>query len=213
MGPVAGQSLPTYEQTLERLDDMALRTALIYAHEMASGRERLQGVGGSVYFGSAVSSSAFEEMVFLSARDEASNGNAVTTGGAGGFMEVANSGAMSVGGVSVGIPMGGVDGPSDERSRFSEVHTLTLPVSDYSTRIPLLLHEKSRVYVAPGRSGTMREVAVTLLEMMKTESRDMELGFLGQSFYAPLTAIVRSLPLPDAIKGRIRLVDSGEGNL
>jgi len=143
-------------------------------------------------FGSSSGNAQVNEQSRALGRLLATDGFAVVTGGAGGVMKATNVGAREVGGISIGIPIrpGMVDLPR-ERVPAMDYHTLTLAVSDYSTRIPLLLSSGAIVFM-PGTEGTMRELGAALL---KYERAEMPLVFVGVKYWGPVVdAIRRVLP-------------------
>ena len=135
----------------------------------------------------------------------------VTTGGAGGAMKVANTGAYDAGGVSIGIPIEGRNQLRLETKVASKVHTTTISTLNHGERIPLLLDHKELVIAVPGGSGTMQEIAVTLMKMQEQPQSSFQLILVDRSYYAGLYGWIRNQNLPESILSRIHLVeDSAE---
>lgn len=158
---------------------------------------------GAVIFGSSSYPGNYTDLVYQVAWKLGRAGIPVVTGGAGGVMEIANQGAFNAGGASIGINLGGR--LFSEKETASEVQTLSISVSNYEQRIPLLLRGKRLVIFAPGGSGTMKELATTLLLFGKDQEMP-DLVFLGE-YYKPLLEGLAPL-LSEKIRKKIHLVDS-----
>lgn len=165
--------------------------------------------GGAVIFGSGSGIGAYEGLVFETARNLGSLGVPVATGGAGGFMETANRGAFAAGGHSIGIPMSGLL-LTNERKVMSKLHTLTVPSIDYSSRIPLLLHRRKVIVIAPGSSGTLKELATTLVKMSGQLVPGQHVVFLSKQYYGDLYRWLLGLKLPPEVKDRIHIIDDSD---
>jgi predicted Rossmann-fold nucleotide-binding protein len=165
--------------------------------------QRNDAPAGAVIFGSSSRPGNYSDLVYKVAWTLAREGLPVSTGGAGGVMEIANQGAYNAGGESIGINLGGR--LATERETVSSVQTRSLSVSSYDQRIPLLLKSKRLVIFAPGGSGTLKELGTTLL-LYQEERENPDLVFLGE-YYQPLVQGLREI-LPPSINSKIHLVKS-----
>jgi predicted Rossmann-fold nucleotide-binding protein len=150
----------------------------------------------------------YSRLVTDSAQLLASYGIPIATGGAGGFMERANTAAWLTGAESIGIPMGGSYRLDTERRTASDVQTLTVPASSYETRIPLLLYRRPIIVNAPGGDGTRREIATEFVALAgNNEGFKRHLLFLSSEHYeAILTSLFKS-PFPESFLKRVHVVD------
>jgi predicted Rossmann-fold nucleotide-binding protein len=182
---------------------------LEYVDGMAEADRAIGGIiPGAAYFGSAKLDPRINRKVFEAAQVLAARGVTIVTGGAGGMMRVANAGAFKAGATSVGIPIGGRNQLSTETKVFSELQTHTLPVADYSARIPLLLQDRELVVFVPGGGGTMRELAATLIRLAADPSQRLELVLFDRAYYQALFDWIQAAGLPAGVKARFTLVDT-----
>ncbi len=163
--------------------------------------------GGAVLFGSGSGSYHYEPLVQAAVRKLAKESNPIVTGGAGGFMQTANRVACQEGALSIGIPLGGSHRIFSELFTADGDHDLTLAVPGYEFRIPLLLQDRKFILVAPGGSGTMKELAVTLVkfatELGSNDSADI--FFLSGAYYGSLFGWLEKLPLPASFRKKVFL--------
>jgi predicted Rossmann-fold nucleotide-binding protein len=131
------------------------------------------------------------------------------TGGSTGLMQAANYGALNEGRESIGVPMGGQELAGKEQTAW-KAHTRTFPVTSYAVRIPLLMGDKNALIALPGTMGTLQEVAVTLAAMNDPGNSKAPLVFYCTEFYSGLFNLIQSLPLPQSVKSRVRMVNSPE---
>lgn len=168
--------------------------------DMKKDQELQKGV---VLFGSGRGSADFEPLVRKSVAKFASSGHAIVTGGERGFMSVANEEAISQGAYSVGITLGG-------RSKKPNplLHSKLITADGYKHRIPFLLHKRKAIIFAPGGSGTMKELAATLVSMAAQKQFQVPLLFLGTEYYDKLIDWLIELNLPGEFLEQISLIDS-----
>lgn len=158
---------------------------------------------GAVLFGSGRGGSYFEPLVKNSVKIVASSGLSVTTGGEAGFMEIANRAAKEIGIYSVGITLG-------KTTYFRhDYHSETIMADGYDQRIPFLLYKKALVIFAPGGTGTMTELATTLVKMA-SDNKFVPVAFLDVNYYGGLAAWFKSLNLPKEFANSIKFIESAE---
>lgn len=191
----------------EDLDIRSLRDAAEYANHMFALTPQVEGPK-AVVFGSSQMNKDASPLVYDVAYEFGKYRLGVATGGSGGAMLAANMGAYDAGGDSLGIPMGGGFKLESEKKTFSEVQTATVKAEGYEERIPWLLHGREVIANAPGGSGTMREVAASLVWLSQQENPKAVLLFLKKSYYQPLVKLLQSLPIDPEILSRIAVVDS-----
>jgi predicted Rossmann-fold nucleotide-binding protein len=162
--------------------------------------------GGMVVFGSGRGSYSMEKTIYSSVEAAAKLGVPIATGGAGGFMETANRAATVAGAFSSGIPIGGRNSLRSEKRAMSHLHDVTIMTSGYETRIPVLLHRREIIAVAPGGMGTMKEVAVTMVAQAALPSVASNVVFIEDKYYGGLVDWLKQSNLPVAYKSRIGLV-------
>jgi uncharacterized protein (TIGR00725 family) len=166
-----------------------------------------QNTGGSVIFGSSREDKHSANLIYQSAYKLGRLGIAVATGGAGGAMEIANSGAYNAGGVSVGIPIGGKHMLENEQTISSSKHTKTIATAGYEERIPVLLDSRKMIIFVPGGNGTIKELAVTLVKAAGKFDSFEKIVFLDSDYYKPLVEWFKASSLPQALKDKIVLLD------
>jgi uncharacterized protein (TIGR00730 family) len=200
------------KQVTVRLDKDTLESILNYKNQILEGSKTLEKTmsGGATVFGSGSSEPKYENLVYDVSRYISAGGLPIVTGGAHGFMKVANAAATDAGGVSIGIPMTGRKRLASEKFVASEVQTLTISTTDYSARIPLLLHMNKYVVVMPGGQGTMQEVGTAFFKAAMETHQDQKIIFVAKDFYGPLFNLLQSSSLPESMKSRLYLVDSPE---
>lgn len=162
-----------------------------------------------VIFGSGKMEKESAPLVYSVAYELAQKGYGITTGGSGGAMLAANMGAFDAGGVSIGIPIQR-DGEVKlelEKIIHHEVHTETIEAPNYGVRIPLLMHNKQLFLIAPGGSGTIREIAATLIHFHQGLPQDAVLVLLQTSYYDELMQWLVNLGLPENLRSRLFLVN------
>lgn len=203
----------------ESLNWGKLYDILEYTEVMPGATARLNaeiGAGSIAFFGSGNSNipASYNQWIYDGVSAVAALGVPVTTGGAGGFMRVANTAAYAQGAPSIGIPISGRKSLATEKKIFSSVQTLTVEAADYNSRIPLLLHGQKWIVFLPGGSGTVNELATTLSLFSMQLSRGAKaelprLAFYGSGYWVPL---LRQLvpTLPPQIRERIYYTDSPE---
>lgn len=166
----------------------------------------------AVLFGSARGSLAYNSLVADISKAFADQNYSITTGGAGGFMKVANRAAFKAGGISIGIQLGGIHRLLTELHLSDPYQTLTVNVPGYEFRIPLLLQDRNIVMLAPGGRGTMKELAVTCVKYAAALNESVDespwILLLGKEYYHPLFSWFQDLPLPNTFKKKLRLMNS-----
>jgi hypothetical protein len=155
----------------ERESVLALRTDSerieLIGRELASGFAALSHIGPAVsVFGSArttVEDPAYERAREL-ARELASEGLAVITGGGGGSMEAANRGAQEAGGLSIGL---NIELPREQVP--NPYVDLGLEFHYFFVRKLMFVRYASAFVVLPGGFGTLDELfeALTLIQTSK----------------------------------------------
>lgn len=156
---------------------------------------------GAVMFGSGSGGPLYRPWVRFMVAGLASENIWLSTGGDGGYMADAHQAAAQRGLRSVGIPI-------LRRCEKRPNQTLTLCASDYTDRIPLLLAHKSLIVFAPGGSGTVRELATSLVHSSLEPENKPLITFLHQGYYGGLVEWFKSSQLPENLKSRFRLVDT-----
>ncbi len=204
-GPVIrrqGQVLPT--TTDQRLLESRGDTSWVHADPWRVLRiqsEFVEGFGTLAELGPAVG-------VFGSARTKrgtalyatgveigralAEAGYAVITGGGPGQMEAVNKGAMSAGGVSVGL---GIELPFEQS--LNKYVTLGINFRYFFARKVMFLKYSRGFVVMPGGFGTLDELfeALTLVQTRKVTSFPIVL--FGSAFWTPLLAWLRDTAAAD----------------
>lgn len=188
---------------------LGIASALENFYGLIDAKVLVQNVpGGSVFFGSSKLRAGWNEKVLEAARVVGRLGIGVWTGGAGGMMRVANTGAFLSGAESVGIPIAGRNQLASETKVYGDIQTLTIPVPGYPTRIPMLLHKKELVVAVPGGDGTMKEIAVWLTQARRGENPNSQLILFDKQYYRPLFDFLMSSPtVSQDIRDRIHLVN------
>jgi predicted Rossmann-fold nucleotide-binding protein len=176
-----------------------------YANRMYLGGRQTAGPA-AVVFGSSQMHEKASPLIYDVAYELGKYRMGVATGGSGGAMLAANMGAFDAGGDSLGIPMDGSKALSSEKKTFSEVQTSTVGAQDYAERVPWLLNGRKVIVNAPGGSGTVREIILSLLSV--SQEKDAIIVFLNSSYYGPLVEWLKSLPLDPDLLARIVVVDS-----
>lgn len=161
--------------------------------------------GGAAVLGSSRNHPTYTQLVYQTARMMGQRGIPTTTGGSGGYMEVANMGAFDAGAISIGVPMYGVFG---EKSVATSVQTMTISSKGYSSRIPLIFHRREIVNFVPGGDGTMRELATALVATGANEDTRANPFFIftGGDYYGPLLEPLAASFRHDAFLRRVFLV-------
>lgn len=165
--------------------------------------------GGSVVFGSS-GSSVFDPELKAIVKSLAEEGSSIRHGGAGGAMRVAAEGAKDGGGKSIGIPISGRNSLKAERETARDVQDLTLETDGYEARISGLLYGTGLVMIAPGGSGTMREVAATFMRAAVPSENPSLIMLASKNYYQKLYDFYQALPIPEAIKSNVKIVDTPE---
>lgn len=210
-------SLRERELTFSELSWAGLMAVLDYVQVMPSARAAMQAenpTGGVAVFGSASSEIAgyINQWAYDAVTAIAKLGAPITTGGAGGFMRLANTAAFEAGAPSIGIPIGGRNQLNTETRVFHKVQTLTINTPDYSSRIPMLLQDQKWVVFLPGGNGTVKELATTISQMIAQYGRGEEMpriAFLGQQYWGPIYREFRRSNLPKAITDRLFMANEG----
>jgi uncharacterized protein (TIGR00730 family) len=202
---------PTFEIHLDQLTYGQMKTLINHAEVMRAGEENMQGTHGAVIFGSSQADEPYVKKVSEVSRYLAEQGLPVVTGGAGGFMKVANEAAFQAGGESVGIYIGGRGTLSSESVIPKDVHTKSLEVSDYAERIPLLLNGRDLIVFVPGKAGTMRELASVMLKSAHDPHSKAPIIFVDAHYYGEVVRWLRAAPVPKSFKDRLHLVHDVAG--
>lgn len=131
------------------------------------GEFLLDGVRGAAIFGSSKNDIPYGEYTYDLSNVLSSYGVEIVTGGSGGMMVAANMGGIHGGAKSIGIPVafGSKLSLSNEKEAFSEYHTDTVFANGYDTRVPFLINNRDYIGFVPGGSGTMRELAASLIQI------------------------------------------------
>jgi predicted Rossmann-fold nucleotide-binding protein len=190
----------------EHFDMDQLRELANYTNEMLTG-ERLVAGPQAVIFGGAniLRDSAMD--VYSIAYELGLRGVGVATGGSGGIMALANMGAHDAGAESLGVPIHSSKA-ADESRVYGEYHSRTVKTTDYNTRIPLLLQGRDLVIIAPGGSGTQREIAATIYALAQPEFAQTRVVFLNKQYYGELFKWLQESIPDEALKKRILLADN-----
>ena len=160
---------------------------------------------GAAFFGSKEPAQLYADKVQDIVKTMVKKGMAITTGGSGGLMNLANSTAKKEKGHSIGIPYG-----ETREVAANYLHDLTIPTQGYEERIPLILQDKNFVIVGPGGSGTMKELATTFVQIGSgVEHLHPHLIFIGRSYYENLARFILKV-LPPFYLDRMTLVDKPE---
>ncbi len=167
--------------------------------------------GGVAVYGSGTNHGAFTELVFETGFVFARNGVPVSSGGAGGYMQVVNAAAKFSGGYSIGVNIGNHD-VARERFTPSGVHTHILAVSDYGARIPLITHRKNLIDILPGGNGTLREVGYAFFVMGQNPNEPIHLIFTSRAYYQKMVEQLKA-GLPADLQRRIHYVDCASTDL
>ncbi len=206
----------TPDSLLDIMSSYSISNAIEYAVEFPSGIQKLEVDAntnnaippGAVVFGSSNDVNRYKILVYETAKTAGQAGVTIATGGSGGYMEVANAGAYEAGAHSIGIPLGGF-GLSAEKTIASDKHTNTISAKGkYEFRIPWLLHNRSLVIFAPGGSGTVKELATTLVDLAAHPERSQNIVFLSTDYYGVLLKVL-SKGMPDSFKSRFLAIDKG----
>lgn len=193
---------------LNELSLPGLNFTVQYVKEMAIDGSSIRNAAGAVVFGSSGLHESFIDQTYEVSRRLAELGIPVTTGGAGGMMLVANMAAFDAGGHSIGIPIAGRNQLKEETRVYSEFQTDTVPVSNYASRVGLLMQNREFVVVVPGRSGTMREVATALIELGAKSENSPKIMFVNFSYYQPMVDWLRAgNEIPAPFLRKIALID------
>lgn len=170
--------------------------------------------GGSVVFGSSKTDSTSVPLIYESSYKLGRLGIPVATGGSGGAMKIANSGAYNAGGVSIGIPIGGKHTLDSEKSYSTAVHSKTIVAAGYEERIPALLGDgddsRQLIIFAPGGDGTIKELATTLVRSADKLNSFSKLIFLDSNYYQGLYDWLQNSSLPQELKKKMVLVDKAD---
>ena len=185
-----------------------LEEAISFAQVM----EKNTDTGGSVIFGSSQKDRHSAKLIYETAYQLGRMGIAVATGGSGGAMEIANSGAWNSGGPSIGIPIGGKHTLDTEKDFASSTHSKTIMTAGYQERIPALLGEgldsRKMIIFAPGGNGTIKELATTLVRASGKFWSFKKIVFLDSDYYGPLVQWIMNSSLPKALKDKIVMADT-----
>lgn len=196
------------EEFLQQAESYAVEKVLDFSKVMAGATEQMGQAGGAVVFGSSSIVPDFVNLVYGTARVLAEQGVPIATGGSGGMMEVANAAAFDAGAASIGIPLSYSSRIESEKVDAVSRHTATVHAPGYEARIPLLLHNRGIVMLAPGGRGTMSELAVTWAVLAGQSSISQELVFVSSEYYGQLAGYIRNSRLPDELKSSVHVVDS-----
>ncbi len=172
------------EKMLKRVSPSRIEDGITIADGIRRGLSELPTQDGAAVYGSGSYPDDYTEMVYAAVRVLAEQGMAVTTGGSGGVMEIANAAAWDAGAPSIGIPMGSGFKLKSEMDTADTLHSSTFNAAGYEVRIPLLLHNKSLVVIAPGGRGTVKEIATWLVKVSSTPANQPRaIVFLGSPYY------------------------------
>lgn len=163
-----------------------------------------------VFFGSGSVEKNSASLVFDANTYLGSIGFSVAHGGSIGLMEVAGLGTLKGGGYSIGIPLK----PGKLKSEIdipTHSHTTTVfAPTGYDSRIPLLLKNRSWVVIGPGGSGTMKELAATLVSLNSSSDPIKGVVFLSKDYYGRLYDWIQKSELPKEIKNKFFIAGSVE---
>lgn len=192
----------------------SLQKILEEAVSVAKVNDQNHDTGGSVIFGSSKEDKNSANLIYQSAYILGRLGIAVATGGAGGAMEIANTGAWNAGGDSIGIPIGGKHTLDSERTFASSKHTKTIVTSGYEERIPALLGDgidsRKLIIFAPGGNGTIKELATTLVRASSKLLSFKYIVFLDSDYYSSLVNWLMKSNLPKELKDKIVTINSAD---
>ena len=198
-----------------------LEKSLGSANQIVEGLKKIQeetkGIHGALVIGSSKFPGSYTDVLYDTVKLYASHGMPITTGGAGGVMEVANAAAFDAGASSIGVPIVGESSLKGEKNIPDKIHTLTLKVIGYTARLPLLTNNKKLIIVAPGGSGTMKEIAVLLMRQSLKPDPQTVFLFLGKKYYGSFVeglkkslspVIANNLLLADSAKEAVELTNA-----
>lgn len=188
---------------IDQIDESIAVVALNHANAMIQAEQNGGLSNGAVIFGSGKIDPHSAASVYEISYALGSHGIDGTTGGAGGAMWLANSGFYDAGAVSIGIPIVGRNQLKSETRVRAESQTHTIGVENYDQRVYQLIKNRKFIGFVPGGSGTMRELAATMLMMAPDPSIKVLLGFVDGDYYGSLVNFLMQLPLPKAFKNRV----------
>ncbi len=166
---------------------------------------------GAVIFGSGAEWPEYSSLVDGVVRRLAEHGLPIVTGGAGGFMEVANRAAKEAGGISIGIPMAKTHQLETEKESATRFHTLTVPARGYESRIDLLLKNKEIIIIAPGGPGTRRELAAAIFYLAAQDPVSVPaIYFLSSKYYGQFYKEILASPLGVRLQFKLHLINKPE---
>ncbi len=198
----------SYESLLQLKEssDSYLKCIEYITHEQ--NNSSLPLLPGAVVFGSAKGSSLYAPLLSDTVLFFAESGFPIFTGGSGGYMQLANSIAKKKNVASIGIPLSGGRKSLINEKYVGVDQTHTILASGYEDRIPLLLHEKKAIIIAPGGPGTMKELATTLVHLSdfnQHESKTVIL-FVSNHYYQELFNWLMTLPFGYNLRNRMILI-------
>lgn len=199
---------------VDQIDLGVLQTQMTFAKNYQESVESVRAHGqehgfynsGAAFFGSKEAPYEVEKTVKEVVEAAVKRGFPITTGGSGGLMDTANRIAKGTDGYSIGIPCGGV---ANEVSA-NHLHDLNISTKGYEQRIPLILLDKKLVMIAPGGSGTMKEVATTFVQIASGErASQTHMMFIGLKYYQGFGTFMNQV-LPPAYLEEMSLVDTSQ---
>jgi len=205
---VIKQKPVSFQIELEKLNTKWSRKTARQLTRVIEGRKRLGRGGGAVVYGSNKNILKLAEKTYDVVRPLAEMGIGITTGGSAGVMLPANMAAFDAGAQSIGIPVVGEGGLTGEHFVPTDLHTLTIPAAGYDDRLPLLSHNRPLVIMMPGGSGTMQELAVTLLSW--SPQAGPKIILVDPEYYKILHSWLRAASLPKEFTSGVWLVEDGK---
>jgi uncharacterized protein (TIGR00725 family) len=185
-----------------------LQEFLLHNDSVEKGKSNHLSSDGTVIFGSGQVPVKYAQEIYELSAILGKHNYPVYTGGAGGVMYIANMGAYDAGGKSIGIYVGGAKKLKTENMIHTEVQTESVVTPGYISRIPLLLGNRELVIVAPGGSGTMREIAVAMVQWASGNiNTNQKIVFFKSDYYKPLFDWLMNSNLPQEFKSRLVLID------
>lgn len=190
------------------VEDLSLNDIEVLTEEArkTAARQPSSAKAQAVVFGSGQIEKS-SPLVYEIAFDLSAHGYGVATGGSGGAMLAANMGAFDGGGDSIGIPITGRNSLETEKESPTQFHTETLEADSYESRVPLLMHEKQIIAMAPGGGGTIRELVTSLVHLNQGEMPNAGIIFLDQSYYRRLLEFLVNSGLSENVLNRMRIAN------
>jgi len=147
---------------------------------------------GLVLFGSGTGEKKHEKNIESALLPLLLQKTPVITGGAGGFMTTAATFGKEHGCRVIGIGVGG-GWRLENEAGYERNHEYHISVGGYEQRIPLLLQNRTHVFIAPGGAGTLKEIATLFMQIARMpEERIPHILLIGENYYDGLLYWIES---------------------